>query len=86
MRKFCAVAELANKQLEKIEECTEKTPSQELVWPQVTNIFFTKIYKNSKIRLENISNSIAETEDEEGAGEKQETDIETGDARLQVRA
>ena len=39
MRKFCAVAELANKQLEKIEECTEKTPSQELVWPQVTNIF-----------------------------------------------
>ena len=39
MRKFCAVAELANKQLEKIEESTEKTPSQELVWPQVTNIF-----------------------------------------------
>ena len=50
MRKFCAVAELANKQLEKIEECTEKTPSQELVWPQVANIFRTKIFKNLNVK------------------------------------
>ena len=34
MKKFCAVSELANKQLEKIEECTEKTPSHEQVWSQ----------------------------------------------------
>ena len=34
MKKFCAVSEIANKQLEKIEECTEKTPSHEEVWKQ----------------------------------------------------
>ena len=34
MKKFCAVSELANKQLEKIEECTEKTPSHQQVWDQ----------------------------------------------------
>ena len=34
MKKFCAVSQLANKQLEKIEECTEKTPSQQQVWDQ----------------------------------------------------
>merc|ERR1711970_583 len=33
-KKFCAVAELASKILEKIEECTEKTPSQQEVWDQ----------------------------------------------------
>lgn len=34
LKKFCAVAELANKQLEKIEDCTEKTPSHQEVWAQ----------------------------------------------------
>jgi len=33
-KKFCAVVELANKTLEKIEECTEKTPSHQEVWDQ----------------------------------------------------
>ena len=34
IKKFVAVAELASKQLEKIEDCTEKTPSHQQVWDQ----------------------------------------------------
>ena len=34
IKKFVAVAELTSKQLEKVEECTEKTPSQQAVWDQ----------------------------------------------------
>jgi len=33
-KKFCSVAVLASKTLEKIEECTEKTPSHKEVWDQ----------------------------------------------------
>lgn len=45
--KFCAVAELANKTLEKIEECTEKTPSQQEVWDQRCRM--KKILQKSKL-------------------------------------
>jgi len=47
MKKFCAVSELANKQLEKIEECTEKTPSHQQVWDQRGRM--KKILQKTKI-------------------------------------
>ena len=34
IKKFVAVAEMASKLLEKIEDCTEKTPSHQQVWDQ----------------------------------------------------
>ena len=45
-KKFCAVAELASKTLEKIEECTEKTPSHKEVWDQRCKM--KKILEKSK--------------------------------------
>jgi len=45
-KKFCAVAELASKLLEKIEECTEKTPSHQEVWNQ--RLKMKKILEKSK--------------------------------------
>jgi len=45
-KKFCAVAELASKTLEKIEECTEKTPSHKEVWDQRCKM--KKILEQSK--------------------------------------
>ena len=57
MKKFCAVSELANKQLEKIEECTEKTPSHEQVWAQRQRM--KKILQKTKTmtsRLEMLGN------------------------------
>ena len=57
MKKFCAVSELANKQLEKIEECTEKTPSQQQVWDQRQRM--KKILQKTKMmtqRLEVLCN------------------------------
>ena len=50
--KFCAVAELVNKQLEKIEECTEKTPSQQAVWDQRCRM--KKILQKSKLLTNNL--------------------------------
>ena len=57
MKKFCAVSELANKQLEKIEECTEKTPSQQQVWDQRQRM--KKILQKTKMmtqRLDTLCN------------------------------
>lgn len=57
MKKFCAVSELTNKQLEKIEECTEKTPSQQQVWDQRQRM--KKILQKTKMmtqRLEVLCN------------------------------
>ena len=57
MKKFCAVTELTNKQLEKIEECTEKTPSQQQVWDQRQRM--KKILQRTKMmtqRLEVLCN------------------------------
>eukprot|EP00092_Neocalanus_flemingeri_P018077 GFUD01019564.1.p1 GENE.GFUD01019564.1~~GFUD01019564.1.p1 ORF type:complete len:410 (-),score=104.21 GFUD01019564.1:131-1360(-) len=45
-KKFCAVVELANKTLERIEECTEKTPSHQEVWDQRCKM--KKILQKSK--------------------------------------
>jgi len=45
-KKFCAVAELASKTLERIEECTEKTPSHQQVWDQRCRM--KKILEKSK--------------------------------------
>ena len=46
IKKFVAVAELSSKQLEKIEDCTEKTPSQQQVWDQRCRM--KKILERSK--------------------------------------
>ena len=46
IKKFVAVAELTSRQLEKIEDCTEKTPSQQQVWDQRCRM--KKILEKSK--------------------------------------
>ena len=69
IKKFVAVAELTSRQLEKIEDCTEKTPSHQEVWDQRCRM--KKILEKSKEltgRLETLTGhwkilNISETSD-----------------------